>query len=491
MITDHQVRRLLKLLQTEKNFGIASSKAGMNEKTARKYIKAERLPSELKTDHTWRTRRDPFEEVWPEIKDKLELNPGLEALTIFEDLQRRYEGRFKDGQLRTLQRKIKAWRGTEGPSKEVFFSQTHHPGRLGQSDFTHMNKAGITIAGVPFNHLIYHFVLTYSNWETGTICFSESFEALSEGLQNALWQLGGVPEKHQTDCLTTAVHKTGHPEEFTSRYKDLLDHYRLSGMKINPDRPNENGDVEQRHYRFKRAVEQSLLLRGSRDFESRNEYKAFLKKLLKQLNAGRRKRFIEEMAVLKRLPKCRIEACKRLKLNVSSGSTVRVNNNTYSVHSRLIRERVEVRLYMDHLEIWFGQKKVDTLSRLRGDGNALINYRHIIDSLVRKPGAFKNYRYKDELFPTLRFRIAYDQLKTSHLPRAADKQYLKILYLAARESETKVDDALRMMIDREEPISYEKVHAQIHEGQVKPITQVHIPSVDLTAYDELIKEVVS
>lgn len=491
MITDRQVRRLFKLLQTEKNFGIASAKAGMDEKTARKYKKACKLPSELKKDHSWRTRPDPFAEVWPGIKEKLELNPGLEAITLFEDLQRRYQGRFQDGQLRTFQRKIKIWRGTKGPSKEVFFSQKHHPGRLGQSDFTHMNPLGITIGGLPFNHLIYHFVLTYSNWETGSICFSESFEALSEGLQNALWQLGGVPEKHQTDCLTTAVHKTGHPEVFTSRYKDLLNHYRLSGSKTNPGRPNENGDVEQRHYRFKRAVEQSLLLRGSHDFESRNEYKAFLEKLLKQLNSGRRERFLEELAVLKRLPECRLEACKRLNLKVGTGSTVRVNNNTYSVDSRLIRERVEVRLYMDHLEVWFGQKKVNTLPRLKGEGNVLINYRHIIDSLVRKPGAFENYRHKEELFPTVRFRIAYDQLKRSHLPRAADKQYLKILYLAARESETKVDDALRMMIDQEESISYEKVHTRIHKGQVKPITQIHISPVDLTTYDDLLKEVVS
>jgi len=342
------------LVQTEKNFGIAAIMAGMDEKTARKYRKLGKLPSELEQQHTWRTRKDPFEDFWHEIKSMLEINPGLEAKTIFEDLQRRNPGRFADGQLRTLQRRIKIWRASGGPPKEVFFTQIHKPGLLGQSDFTHMNKLGITITGRPFDHLIYHFVLTYSNWESGTICFSESFESLSEGLQNALWELGGVPEKHRTDCLTTAVNKTGHPEEFTRRYQDLLDYYGLNGCKTNPDSPHENGDVEQRHYRFKKAVDQALLLRGSRNFVDRREYDQFLSKLFKQLNSGRRKRFLQEQSVLHRLPKHRIDSCKKSSMKVGPSSTIRVNHNVYSVDSRLIGERIKVRLYADRLEIWYG-----------------------------------------------------------------------------------------------------------------------------------------
>ena len=194
MVTDQQVRRLFKLIQSERRFGIAAMKAGMDEKTARKYRDHGKLPSELKKEHTWRTRQDPFEEVWEGIQAMLAINPGLEAKTLFEDLQRRYPGKFADGQLRTLQRRIKHWRATAGPPKEIFFAQIHKPGELCQSDFTHMGKLGITIGGAPFDHLIYHFVLTYSNWETGTVCFSESFESLSQGLQNALWELGGVPQ---------------------------------------------------------------------------------------------------------------------------------------------------------------------------------------------------------------------------------------------------------------------------------------------------------
>jgi len=397
MVTDKQVRRLFKLVQTEKDFGIAAIKAGMDEKTARKYRRLGQLPSELENSHTWRTREDPFEVSWEGIKLMLEINPGLEAKTIFEDLQRRNPGQFADGQLRTLQRRMKIWRASEGPAKEVFFTQVHHPGQLAQSDFTRMNKLGITIGGMPFDHMIYHFVLTYSNWETGTICFSESFESLSEGLQNALWELGGVPQMHRTDCLTTAVQKTTHPDDFTLRYQDLLDHYKLKGQKTNPNSPHENGDVEQRHHRFKRAVDQSLLLRNSRDFTDRQEYEQFLHKLFKQLNAGRRQRFCQEQAVLRRLPKRRIDAFKKSAMTVGPSSTIRVNHNIYSVDSRLIGESISARLFMDRLEIWYGQKRVDTLPRLRGEKKHAINYRHIIDSLIRKPGAFENYRYRNDL----------------------------------------------------------------------------------------------
>jgi hypothetical protein len=467
-------------------------KAGMDEKTARKYRRLGRVPSEFETAHTWRTRKDPFEAVWHEIKLMLEINAGLEAKSIFAELQRRNPGQYAEGQLRTLQRRIKVWRATEGPAKEVFFTQLHHPGELSQSDFTHMNKLGISIGGRPFDHLIYHFVLTYSNWETGSICYSESFESLSEGLQNALWELGGVPQKHRTDCLTTAVQKTSHPDEFTRRYQDLLDHYDLKGCKTNPNSPHENGDVEQRHYRFKQAVDQALMLRNSRDFADRREYEQFLGKLFKQLNAGRNKRFLEEQAVLKRLPKNRIEACKKSTTRVGPSSTIRVNHNVYSVDSRLIGERIGVRLFMEHLEIWYGQKKVDIMPRLRGEGKHKINYRHIIDSLLRKPGAFENYRYRDDLFPSSRFRIAYDDLKQRHSQSMAAKQYMNILYLAARESETAVDDVLRMMIDKNISICDEQVEALVRSSQpVAAATKVRIPAVDLRCYDQLLEEVTS
>jgi len=476
----------MELLGKGKSLAAAAAKADMDEKTARKYRDLGELPSEIKIDHTWRTREDPFSDVWEELKDKLEINPGLEAKTLFEDLQRRYPGRFADGQLRTLQRRVKIWRALEGPPKEVFFPQEHHPGELCQSDFTDMSSLDVTIHGQPFDHLIYHFVLTYSNWETGTICFSESFESLSEGLQNALWELGGVPKMHRTDRLSSAVNKLGNPEEFTQRYKALLSHYGVQGHKTQPASPNENGDVEQRHYRFKKALEQSLMLRGSRDFSSREEYAGFLGRLFSQLNAGRRDRFKEELEILRRLPPRRLDSCKRFKVRVGPSSTIRVNHNVYSVHSRLIREIIEVRLYMEHLDIWYAQQRIETVPRLRGEGKHHIQYRHIIDWLVRKPGAFENYRYREALFPTHRFRMAYDWLKERR-PSRCTREYLGILHLAARRNETGVDYALGALIDDEQPITIEAVESIMDSlEQIPSPSEVTIEKVDLGVYDALL-----
>ena len=417
----------------------------------------------------------------------MELNPGLAAKVLFDGLQRRYPGRFMDGQLRTLQRRVKRWRAESGPPREVFFPQVYEPGELCQSDFTHISSLGVTICGQRFDHLIYHFVLPYSNWETGTVCFSESFESLTEGLQNALWELGGVQKAHRTDRLSTAVHKDGHPEEFTRRYDSLLRHYNLEGRKIQASSPHENGDVEQRHYRFKRALEQALMLRGRRDFDSRDEYGVFLQKLFSQLNSGRRERLMEEHKVLGSLPERRLESCQRLRVRVGPSSTIRVSHNTYSVDSRLIGERVDVRLYIEHLDVYYAQRQVERIPRLRGEGKHRIEYRHIIDWLVRKPGAFENYRYREDLFPTSRFRMAYDSLKRRHSTQRASKAYLKILYLAAHESETAVDDALRGLIDRGEPVTAEAVETQLRSGEpVAPATEVAIDEVTLIDYDELL-----
>ncbi len=483
MVTDEQVRRLMKLSKTEETESLAAAKAGMCEKTARKYRRSGKLPAEMKAPHTWRTRADPFAAVWDDVRELLEDAPGLEAKTLFEELQRKYPGKFADGQLRTLQRRVKAWRALEGPQKEVFFAQEHCPGALCQSDFTHMGKLGINIDGQAFDHLVYHFVLTYSNWETGSICFSESFDSLSEGLQNALWELGGVPHAHQSDRLTAAVTVLGDRAKFTDRYEGLLRYYGLEGKMIQARSPNENGDVEQRHHRFKRAVDQALLLRGNRDFETRQEYALFLRQLFIRINSNRHERFADEQEQLRALPASRVGGFKKLSCRVGQGSTINVERNIYSVNSRLIREQVEVRLHGEYLEVWYAQTKVETIPRLQGRGHHRINYRHVIGWLVRKPGAFASYRYRDDMFPTSYFRMAYDALHRQ-LPDRADKAYLAILHIAARENETAVDDALRFLIDTEQAIDAHTVAAMVREATALPaITDVSIDDIDLECYD--------
>ena len=488
MVTDRQVRILMKLINREKTRQVAAAKAGMSEKTARKYKRLGKLPSQVQVWHSWRTRGDPFEEDWPWIAELLEYNAGLEAKTIFEALQRQRPGWYQDGQLRTLQRRIKHWRATEGLGREVFFPQTYRPGEWGESDFTRMNALGITVEGRPFEHMLYHFVLCYSNWETGTICFSESYESLSFGLQNALWELGGVVKYHRTDNLSAAVHPVGHREEYTDAYRGLAGHYGFEGCRIQPACPHENGDVEQRHYRFKKALEQALILRGSRDFTSREDYEGFLGRLFDQLNAGRRERLREELELLRALPSRRLEDFRHVDCRVGQSSTIRVLKNSYSVHSRLIGETVRVRIYAEHLEVWYGQRQVEHLQRLRGENGHDVNYRHIIDWLVRKPGAFEHYRYKDDLFPTSRFRMAYDQLQRQYGKKAGNKQYLKLLELAARDSETTVTGILRLFLRRGDPITFEAVEAQVKASQHPPSpTEVTIGPVDLEAYDHLLE----
>jgi hypothetical protein len=478
-VTNNQVRLLMKLLTKGKTLKIASAKSGMSEKTARKYRDLGKLPSECKKPHTWVTRKDPFKEVSPEIEKFLEDNNKIEAKTIFEFLQRKYPGKYKEGQLRTLQRKIKKWKIKKGPKKEVFFTQEHKPGILGQSDFTNMNKIGITIQHQSFNHLLYHFVLTFSNWEFAKICFSENYETLSDGLQSALFNLGRAPKQHQTDRLSSAINNHSNEKDFTDRYSALLRYYNIEGRKTQAYSPHENGDVEQAHHRFKKALEQALILRGSKNFDSIEDYQNFLKKLLEQRNFSRIEKIKEEMKYMRDLPVESLKDFKRITVKVGKSSTIRVLKNVYSVPSRLIGEKIEIHVYSENLEIFYGQKKLLVIPRIFGKNKNRIDYRHIIHSLVRKPGAFENYRYKLDLFPNSFFRMAYDVLKT--------KEYLHLLLLASEEGESKVTEALKFLLQEEKPITLISIKNLIKE-EIKIIPKDNVKIIDLREYDNLLKE---
>lgn len=467
----------------------AAEKTGIGEKTARKYLKSGKLPSELQKDHTWRTREDPFKDDNQRIKEMLELNCRLEAKTVFEYLQDNNPDRYSNGQLRTLQRKFRQWRALDGPAKEVIFPQIHHPGEKCESDFTSMNLLNITINGERFDHLIYHFILTYSNWQTGIICYSESFESLSDGFQAAVWELGGVPKIHQTDSLSAAVRNAGNQDTFTDRYSALIRHYGIVPAKIQLGKANQNGDTEQSHNRLKKLVDQQLMLRGSRDFESIVAYNDYLRKLFLKLNNGTKTRFEEEAKHLRALPAQRLDCQKREIVKVKSWSTVTICHNIYSVHSRLIGEKLTAKVFSDKIELWYAQRLLETLPRLKGRSKHCIQYRHIIDYLVRKPGAFENYIYKEDLFPTHRFRVAYDFLKAA-LPDQGSKEYIRILELAAKENEALVDDAIERLIVEDKDIRFETIKEIINEGS-KPegIREIIIMPVEVSVYDELLNHV--
>ena len=480
MILAGQVRRLMKELGKGTPLCVAAERSGMTEKTARKYRELGGVP--VREPRTYRTRKSPFEEVWPEVEKLLKVSPGLEAQTIFDTLRLREDVSFSDGQLRTLQRQIRRWRAIRGPEKEVMFAQEHIPGEAGQSDFTEMASLGVTIGGEPFDHLLYHFVLPYSNWETARICFSESFEALVSGFQEAVWEMGRVPSKHRTDNLSAATHELGEGGRiFNERYKAVLGHYKVEADRNTPGRGHENGDVEQSHHRLKRAVEQALLLRDRRDFESRTQYEKFLRKVIDGRNRGRGEKYAEELAKMKPLPLTRVLEYRTERVSVSVFSTIRAGHNVYSVPSRLIGERVDVRLYAERVEVHFAGERVCEMERLRGKRNARIDYRDVIFSLVRKPGAFARYRYREALFPTVTFRYAYDAL-VERLGERADMAYVRILHVAATTTEAGVEQALATLLERGELTGWEVVRDRVKpEPSVVPVCEILL--VDLQAYD--------
>jgi hypothetical protein len=374
----------------------------------------------------------------------------------------------------------------------VYFAQEHRPGELCESDFTHLTELGILIGGQPFEHMLYHFVLTHSNWEAGTLCFSESFTALSEGMQNALWELGGVPLLHRTDRMTAAINNLTELADFQKSYEALMRHYGMEGRKIQTGQANENGDIEQRHHRFKRGLDQALMLRGGRNFGNVEEYQGFLAKLFDQLNGGRKEKLAQEMEVLRPLPDRRFDSARRVRVRVNSGSLIAVERNSYSVNSRLIGELVEARVFPERIEVWYGGQKVEQLPRLRGRTNYRVDYRHIIDWLVRKPGAFASYRYREHLFPSSQFRKVYDLLKEI-TPRRCDQRYLEILELAAKEGEARVEDTLRLLLKTETGkhtvVNRDSFREFLERCEQAPdITDVQIADVSLASFDQLFSQ---
>ena len=442
----------------------------------------------MKKERTYRTRPDPFGDFWPDLAQRLKDAPGLEAKTLFSYLCRCHPGQFQEGQLRTLQRRVREWRALHGPDREVYFPQVHHPGERGESDFTVMDKLEITIGGEPFDHLLYHFVLPYSNWEYAEVAFSESFLALRQGVQNALWTLGAVPNDHRTDNSSAATHdlKRQRGRTFNDNYRRFMAHYRLTPTTNNVGKGHENGDVEKSHDLLKREINQRLLLRGNRDFESRPDYEAFLREVVKARNELRSERFGEELKTLKPLPSRRMDDYQEIDARVRKGSTIFLLQNLYSVPSRLIGHEVKVRLYAEHLEIRYGQHVVERIERLHGTKQARISYRHVIGWLVRKPGAFVNYRYREELFPGLVFRRTYDALCEAW-PSRASLEYLRILKLAAETLECRVAEVLEQALAQGQLPTSDLVRLAVDPRPAER-PEIRVQEPDPSLYDDLLTQ---
>ena len=436
-ITDHQVCLYMKIRKSKLQV-LAAAKAGISVRSARRIDGAVTLPSQNARRY-WRSRPDPFAEVWDsEVVPLLQRAPKLMAVTLLRKLQDEHPDRFADGTLRTLQRHIRQWRALAGPPKEVFFPQDHAPGQRGLSDFTAMGDLRVTIANEPFAHLLYHFVLAFSRWEHAEVVVGgESFAALSQGLQNALWQAGGAPQEHRSDSLSAAFKNLTEEEDFTVRYTALLEHYGMTGTRNNRGLGHENGSVESAHRYLKEALDQALLLRGHRDFADRAAYEGFVREAVMRRNRRHAAAFRIEREQLQDLPVRRSSDFAEEEALVTRNGTFTVRAILYSAPSRLIGHRLKVRLYSDRLDCYLSGARVLTLARgVRAPGGGRgrkLDYRHFIDSLKRKPQAFKGLVFRDALFPRAAYRQVWEQLDLKLPQRQACRTMVALLEMAARD----------------------------------------------------------
>ncbi len=436
-------------IRRNKSQVLAAAMAGLSERSGRRIESSVTLPSQ-NPRRRWRSRADPFVQVWDvEVVPLLQRAPKLMAITLLRKLQDDHPDRFPDGVLRTLQRRIRQWRAVAGPPKEVFFPQEHAPGHRGLSDFTAMGELRITIGNAPFAHILYHFVLAFSHWEHAEVVESgESFEALSKGLQNALWQAGGAPQEHRTDSLSAAFKNLAGEEDFTTRYTALLAHYGMAGTRNNRGLSHENGSVESSNRYLKEAIEQALLLRGHRDFVDRLAYEDFVREVVMRRNRRNAAAFRIEREQLHDLPARRTTDFVEEEARVTRCGTFTVRAILYSAPSRLIGHRLKVRLYSDRLDCYLSGALVLTRARgTRSPSNGrgrMLDYRHFIDALKRKPQAFKGLVFRDALFPREAYRQTWEQLDLQLPQRRACQTIVALLEMAARDG---VEGALAERLD--------------------------------------------
>jgi len=466
----------------------AAAASSMSLRTAREWDSGP-MPTTTKQPRDWRTRPDPFAAVWHTDVEPLlrsDLKGVLEAKVVLEVLRQRYPEQFQPGQARTLQRRFRDWRARHGVEPEVFFQQVAVPGREAAIDFTHGTDLGVTVAGEVLPHLLFEFVLSYSHWTWVAVAFGETFEALVAGVQGALWALGGAPAVLRSDNLSAATHelKASSGRDLTPRFRAVLEHYGMQSSRITPGQAHENGVAEQAHRRLKALVAQALLVRGHADFDDLVGYEAFVQEVVAYWrNRPAAAHLAEERAALRALPSAAIPSYTIYYAVVRRWSTIRVAHRTYSVPAQLMGHTVEARVYPNVVEVRYRDHLVQTMPRLRGEDEHRIDYRHVIGWLVRKPGAFARYRYREDLYPSVTFRRAYDALVRTHGERA-DVEYLRILHLAMTAGEARVVEVLAAVLDRVDGFDYVTVQTQV-APPVLTVPVIHIPTPDLMVYDAL------
>jgi len=481
---------------------VAADAVGISVRSAQRIDRGELQPEgqQQRRGRHWRTRADPLADVWDSVLvPMLEKAPRLEPQTLLLHLERTFPGQEWFRRKRTLQRRVEQWKAQYGPAREVMFLQHHQPGVLGISDFTLLKGEPITVAGQVLEHRLFHFRLPYSGWcHVEVIHGGESFVALSEALQNALALCGGVPAEHRTDSLSACFRNRdgSYAGDYTSRYRELCAHLGVIATRNNRGVAHENGAIEGPHRHWKRRLEQQLIQRGSRDFETETEYRQLVAQVTNTLNsrhevAGRLE--IERLH-LQPLPVERFADYEPVVLRVRSTSTIEVRSITYSVPSRLIGQQLTVHLRHDRLDLFLRSQFMETLPRLHRRAGASgplrrIDFRHVIDSLRRKPRALLRAQLQADILPSESWRRLWRQLLAALPPDEAAKVMVDALHVAARTDDLAgVERYLRRQL-RQGDIRLSSLRD--HYGLRPPrglmaMPQLDIPEHTLSSYDELL-----
>lgn len=473
---------------------VAAAKASISERSGRAIEQGKRKDPWQK--NRWRSCPDPLDKVWEsELRPMLEQTPTLTAITLLDYLQAKYMDEYPDSILRTLQRRVKQWRALHGPEKEVMFRQVHEVGRQALSDFTKLKRVHVTIAGQPFDHLLYHFRLAYSHWSfIKVVQGGESYTALAQGLQESLQKLGGCPKEHRTDSLSAAFKnlESKAQEDMTMRYDALCRHYGMTATRNNRGQGHENGSVESPHGHLKRRIEQALLLRGNSNFESVQAYQTFIDVVVAKSNRRNAKSIGIERQELQPLPKTRAMDYSEHRAVVSSSSTIEVRRVIYTVPSRLQGEVLNVRIYNDQLVCYLGSQHVVTLQRIHPKNRKRgrqVDYRHVIHSLVKKPQAFRYSQLRDDLLPDAHYRFIWQAIDKIMEPREACKFIVGLLHLAATcNCEKILGEMVVSALESGKQISLSHLQKQFCKRPNHPQLELEIVHHPLETYNQLIPQ---
>ncbi|MEA5416295.1 IS21 family transposase [Synechococcus sp. BA-132 BA5] len=481
---------------------VAADAVGISVRSAQRIDRGELQPEgqQQQPGRRWRTRADPLADVWDTVLvPMLEKAPQLEPQTLLLHLEQIRPGEEWFRRKRTLQRRVEQWRALYGPGQEVMFLQEHRAGVLGISDFTLIKGAPITIAGQVLEHRLFHFRLPYSGWcHVAVIHGGESFVALSEALQNALALCGGVPAEHRTDSLSACFRNRdgSYAGDYTSRYRELCAHLGVIATRNNRGIAHENGAIEGPHRHWKYRLEQQLIQRGSRDFATETDYRQLVAQVSASLNnrAEVEGKLAIERLHLQPLPVERFADYEPLVVRVRSTSTIEVRSVTYSVPSRLIGQQLTVHLRHDRLDLFLRSQFVETLPRLHRQAGQIgplrrIDFRHMIESLRRKPRALLRAQLQADLLPGENWRQLWRQLLAALPPDEAAKVMVDALHVAARTDDlVDVERYLRRQLRRSE---LSLTALRDHYGLRPPrglaaLPQLDIPEHTLSSYDELL-----